>query len=81
LTDTVEKVGRRRHARNNRIEEVCHSNQGCILDWLFESKLRGGTLKIFFQHYRPEAEINCAAQYQRPFSAPAAAGAVWWRAI
>jgi hypothetical protein len=33
-------------------------NQDCALDWLFESKLRGGPLKIFFQHYRPIADAR-----------------------
>jgi hypothetical protein len=50
----VEKVGRGRCVRNDRIEEVCHSNQGCVLDWLFESKLRCGTLKSFFNTIDPE---------------------------
>jgi hypothetical protein len=51
--DAVEKVGRGRRARNNRIDEVCYSNQGCALDWRFESKLRCGTLKI--KHHRSKA--------------------------
>jgi hypothetical protein len=50
--DAVEKVGRGRRVRNDRIEEVCDSNQGCAVDWLVESKLRCGNLKIFFQPYR-----------------------------
>jgi hypothetical protein len=53
LTDAVEKVGRESQLRNNRIERACNSNQRCASDWIFESKLRGDALKIFFQHYRP----------------------------
>jgi hypothetical protein len=64
LTDSVEKVGRGCRIRNNRIEEVCHSNQGCALDWLFESKLRCSTLKIFFQHYRPTRDIRSGHELQ-----------------
>jgi hypothetical protein len=48
VTDAVEKVGRGSCVRNDRIEEVCDSNQGCAPDRLFEPKLRCGTLKIFF---------------------------------
>jgi len=64
----VEKVGRRRRARNNRIEEVCHSNQGCVLAWPFESKLRSGTLKIFFQHYRSIGDTNLRGRHGRTCS-------------
>jgi hypothetical protein len=64
LTDSVEKVGRGCRIRNNRIEEVSHSDQGCALDWLFGSKLRCGTLKIFFQHYRPTRDIRSGHELQ-----------------
>jgi hypothetical protein len=53
LADTVEKVGRESRVRNNRIEKAYYLNQRCVGDSFFESKLRGGTLKIFFQQHRP----------------------------
>ena len=34
------------------------SNQRCANDWIFESKLRGGALKIFFQQYRPKGAAD-----------------------
>jgi hypothetical protein len=34
--------------------------QRCASDWNFESKLRAGTLKIFFQHYRPDSAAEAA---------------------
>jgi hypothetical protein len=55
MTDTVEKVGREGRVRNNRIEKAYYLNQRCVGDSFFESKLRGGTLKIFFQQHRPMA--------------------------
>jgi hypothetical protein len=35
-----------------------YSNQRCAHDWIFELKLRGDALKIFFQHYwsKPASE-------------------------
>jgi hypothetical protein len=57
LTDAVEKVGSKSRMRNNRIEEACCSNQSCANYWFLESKLPCGTLKIFFQQYRPQAEV------------------------
>jgi hypothetical protein len=58
LTDAVEKVGSKSRMRNNRIEEACCSNQSCANYWFLESKLPCGTLKIFFQQYRPKADFN-----------------------
>jgi hypothetical protein len=58
LTDAVEKVGGESRMRNNRIEEACCSNQRCANYWFLESKLRCGTLKIFFQQYRPTADMH-----------------------
>jgi hypothetical protein len=58
LTDAVEKIGRESRRRNNRIGKPCNLNQRCAGDWIFESKLRCGALKIFFQQYRPGAEIS-----------------------
>jgi hypothetical protein len=50
--DTVEKVGCASRVRNYRIGNACRSNQCCVGDWFFESKLCADGLKIFFQQYR-----------------------------
>jgi hypothetical protein len=65
LADAVEKVGRESRRRNNRIERACNSNQRCAGDWVFESKLRGDALKIFFQHYRPDSDEPAAVKNVR----------------
>jgi hypothetical protein len=58
MTDTVEKVLGMAAPRNNRIIEADFLNRSCAFDTRLELILLGDPLKIFFQQYRPLAEVR-----------------------
>ena len=56
LIDTVDKVGRRRSSRNERIEINVSVNHSCRDGSLRESILRPSDPKIVYQQHRPKAD-------------------------
>jgi hypothetical protein len=63
--DAVEKDGGQIGVRSNRIKEPRSLNQPCANDWFFDSRLRRGAPKIFFQRHRSKAEVALSVLHVR----------------
>jgi hypothetical protein len=74
--DAVEKVGRGRRVRNDRIEEVCHSNQGCASTGFLNQSCAAAPSKSFFNttgQNRSPRHVRCRGCFPRKRSFAGAA--------